>query len=221
MNYYRLYESRDLKVVGSFPQVLDAESEIDIWSPSYIGNMHLQETGGNAYVPIGLLDKKAKITDLLSCVPHGLTMKLLVSPRLAELIKGSNYCGLEFYTTAVKKKGNSDVTPYELIHPTNVNEMAIDFTKSEVVVKEAGPNQGAKIDVINYQDFLKKQKSIEYPKIMSIEKLELNNTGYDFFLLQGVANGSWGWYVSEALKAVIEQQGCTGLVFKDINMSNY
>ena len=216
MKFYRIYESTDVKEIGSYPQSTEARILGNVWNSQYLSNYFLQQTNGEALVPNPIIKKRAKNTDLLSCSTMGFEFNLIVSAKLAEIIKVGNFYGLEFYEITATKEDRNVELPYVLIHPYAVNDAAIDFSKSIVEIKRFG-SINERINVNNLGELVAIGKNLPIGSNILITNLVLNQTQYDFFVLRGVDNGGVGWFVSEKLKEAIERDACSGIVFKEIN----
>jgi hypothetical protein len=88
------------KIVGKFFQ-----SENIFWNygnidnPKLLNNIYFQKVDFDPIVPIPVLHKKAKITDLISCVNATCGGQLIMSEKLKKIIEKNREKGLQFFKT--------------------------------------------------------------------------------------------------------------------------
>jgi hypothetical protein len=208
------------KIVGKFFQsetIVYNYENID--NPKFLNNIYFKEVDFDPIVPIPILHKKAKITDLISNVNAGGNLHLIISEKLKNIIEKYRTKGLQFFKTSVIKE-NIEYDDYFSINIYESNMEFIDFVKSNINVrvrKKGGGTESIKIQVNSLEEFL---SIVDFHKekmeLVTIDNIFLNNqVNKDFFMLKNRVN----IIVSEKLKQEIEDAGCTGLEFQPIELS--
>jgi len=218
--YYSIKHSMNTKIVGKFFQ-----SENIFWNygnidnPKLLNNIYFQKVDFDPIVPIPVLHKKAKITDLISCVNATCGGQLIMSEKLKKIIEKNREKGLQFFKTSIIKE-DIEYDDYFAMNVYESNMEFVDFVKCIVNVrvrKKEGGTELIKIQVNTLEEFL---SAIDFHKekmeIVTIDKIFLKNqANEDFFMLiNGVK-----MIVSERLKKEIEDAGCTGIEFQPIELS--
>lgn len=90
-------------------------------------------------MPIGILQKKAKLTDLLSAVPAGFSQKLLVSNELKNIL--NEFVEDVFQFVSCKIQANDLSYEYWLSVPLTTSFELIDFKQSEVTTRRTNPRR--------------------------------------------------------------------------------
>lgn len=208
------------KIVGKFFQ-----SETIAWNygnidnPKLLNNIYFQKVDFDPIVPIPILHKKAKITDLISNVNAGGSLHLIISKKLKIIIEKHRTKGLQFFKTSIIKE-NIEYDNYFAMNMYESNMEFVDFEKSNVnirVRKKEGGTELIKIQVNTLEEFL---STVNFHKekmeIVTIDNIFLNNqVNEDLFMLKNSVN----IIVSEKLKQEIEDAGCTGIEFQPIELS--
>jgi hypothetical protein len=211
MIFFRLRESIDTKIIGrKYPQVKDVAIPTTWNDPMFIDSFFARKAPTNVLLPTPMIWKRTIITDLLSGGSIGLTRKLLVSEKLANILQEGQIHGIQFFDVTVLTETNENLK-FSLVHPFDFLFQNIDFENSEIgyyslSVFDREPKRVTEIrnakDMFNEVD--KFEKSITNgnyePYSLHIEKISLlNDASIDFFSLG---------YVSA---------GCTGIVFTEPN----
>jgi hypothetical protein len=214
MNYYRIEESTDLKIIGSYPQAQKAnhlvpvDSPVHLWKAKKIGS----KWDNNVSIPEPILLKKAKLTDAISSVVTG--GNLIISNKLKQILSSTNNDCIQFIQVNIFY--NEKKIPYWMVNPCCFGFENIDFINSEIWLTDAGITDVSKLSLLNINEFNEKCKELKPPMSLQFKKLAfLRNTQDDFFVIRYAVSG-YG-YVSEKLKNEIEQAGCTGIRFMGIN----
>ena len=96
----------------------------------------------------------------------------------------------------------------------------IHFKLSEIWKEGMGNKKINTIIVASYEEFkIIKDKTVLPERISTEKPVLLENTSQDLFILDYVKSGI-GYYVSEMVKNEMEEAGCTGIRFEEINTSN-
>lgn len=215
MKYYRLKHSWIDKEIGQFPQVSECTYDVNVNDPRFIDNLgFLEKLENDVKVPAGKLANRAKITDLVSASPKGLSGKLLISNRLKQIIKKYSDNKAQLFETYILSKGTKYV--YWLLHPYCFDFEYIDFKRSLVKIENENLER-VPIQINSFEEF---QEKLEYAKIkrklIFIDSISFKvNTSSDLFFIRYVYGGL-GYYCSEKLKSEIEDSGCTGLIFETV-----
>lgn len=226
--YYFIRDSMNTKIVGKFFQ-----SETIAWNygnidnPRLLNNIYFEKIDFNPIVPIPILHKKAKITDLISCVNATSSGQLIISEQLKNIISKYRTDGLQFFTTSIIKD-NLEYNNFYALNMYKFNNDYIDFTKSVIIhnrkaddYKSSFMTVEEQINFENFQQFDEKRIQVwsSREEIILIEKLKLHieNIKEDFFMIKYVFGGTL--FVSDKLKKEIEDAGCTGIEFQPIELS--
>ena len=98
MKYYIIRQSLNLKIVGSFPQAIEAKHNCDVWNePKFIEHQELIKLDFVPIISNAILKTKSKLTDLVSASGMGFTRKLLVSNKLKSVIESCANFDLQFF----------------------------------------------------------------------------------------------------------------------------
>lgn len=221
MKYYCINYSQDLKNVGAFPQVEEANHNSNIWdNPYFIGNLHFEEINFNPIVSNAILNKKSKLTDLINAPITGFSKKLLVSGKLKNILNEYRKTGLQFFVSNIFHK-NIRIENYWILNSYEINMEYIDFNNSVIYETENVFKYTNEIKINSIDEFRKIKNEIEvkgYPYGSIIDRIKLkDNVTSDFFTLLHVEGGV-KYIVSEKLKKEIEDIGCTGMEFMPIEM---
>lgn len=218
MNFYRIQHSLDNKIVGTFGQIIDSIPP-DGWEskPNFVQNISFRKFDGEVLTAIGLLDKKAKLTDLLSTVPVGFAPKLLVSKAFKELFENLAPSLFQFFSCDIEKKGVN--FEYWLASPLVTGWNFVDFTRSETLIRKNKPEGGTIQSIVpidnlaDFNDFVSNTHPDERWNI-TVEKVNVTpEVNVDLFVLDKV-DGGVGYFVSERFKQAVEVLELTGIEFK-------
>lgn len=218
--YYIVEHSINIKIVGKFFQ-----SETIAWNygnidnPKLLSNIYFQKVDFDPIVPIPILHKKSKITDLISCVNATCSGQLIMSKKLKSIILRYRNDGLQFFKTSIIQ-GDIKYDDYFSMNMYESNMEFVDFIKSNINVrakKKEGGTELIKVQVNTLEEFL---NSIDFHKkkmeIVTIDNVFLNHmVDEDFFMLKNGVK----MIASEKLKKEIESAGCTGIEFRPIELS--
>src|SRR5690242_841802 len=106
MAYYRIFESTVAKEVGSLPQAYDAVVPTKVTDPKYISSFPFQKAPDDVLVPLPILCKRGKRTDLISTCFMGLELTLLVSQKLYDILFSFRHFGVQPLLTRLIDKSN-------------------------------------------------------------------------------------------------------------------
>jgi hypothetical protein len=222
MKYYRIRESTDTKQIGNtWPQIQEAEYTCDPFEDKkFIGNIGLKKVSFTPKLPLGKLDKRAKLTDLLSAVPVGFNKRVVISTKLKEILISENNTNVQAFNNPilVDKLTNTD---YWLINPIKLSNNKIDFEKSDLFLKDGIflDDKIKKLNITTLKEYINEEKKVEemggFPFNLSFEKIRINNKSKESFFVLNNVYGGYGYYVSEKLKNEIENQKLTGLEFEE------
>ncbi len=217
MNYYRISETTDLKIIGKYPQIEEVKciGYDPFENPEFIDNVGYTKIDFSPHIPVGILNKGAKLTDFLSSPSIGYSNKLLISGRFKEVLMKFNDQNFQAFKSKIEIDCENEVD-YWVINPINFSYSEIDFKKSQFSLMKNLFVLEEILKVESLDDFLKEKKRIEkkgFPYSFLIDKLVLNPKGNNHFKIINYVKGDIGYFVSESLKMGIEQYGLTGMRF--------
>lgn len=227
MKYYRIRHSIDPKVIGrKYPQVEDVLISTTWDSPMFLQSFADKKAPPNVEVPAAKLYKSAKVTDLISASAVGLSLNLLVSQQLAEILRNAKTADMQFFDTGVLER-NGIEHKYSIVHSYGSGGRVLDFEKSTIAyVKQLGLHdivQASELstkeefeeEIVKFNSYIETTEVLE--KFLSVENVMfVENSDIDFFGVRFVSGGT-GYYVSERLKSEIEYYEFTGMVFIEPN----
>lgn len=223
MKYFFINNSLNNKIVGNYNQVVSAIHHCDVWEdPIFIDRIDFVKIDFEPITSHAILEKKAKLTDLINASCIGFSLRLLISNKLKVILEKKSINKCQFFKSPVIYE-NEKVNDYWILHPYLFNLDYIDFNKSDINVrvrKKEGGTELIKIQVNSLEEFL---KTVDFHKermeIVSVNKIYLNKSvNEDFFILRHVEGGV-KYVVSEKLKQEIEDAGCTGIEFQPTELS--
>ena len=227
MSFFRIYDSIDSKIIGVFPQVIDGVVPTTRNDPNFIENYNLRKAPASVYLPKGILEKKAKLTDLLTTSFPGFSLNLFVSELLKDIINTSNHFGMQFFESSVIIKSGQEF-PYWILHAYEMGYEFLNVADSSFVMldrkdrskimEQVTFNTASDVQA-KYQDIqVRIEKNPNDIKFLVINEVKLKeDIAVDFFPLRTVQYGGIGYFVSERLRNAIEKAGCTGIQFFEIN----
>ncbi|MET0572211.1 MAG: hypothetical protein ABWZ79_12355, partial [Pedobacter agri] len=188
MTFYRIQHSLDNKIVGKFCQIIDSIPP-DGWDgkANFVQNISFSKFNGGVLTAIGILHKKAKLTDLLSTVPVGFTPKLLVSSALKDLLYNLSPSLFQFFSCDIGKQGIN--FEYWLASPLETGWDFVDFNRSETLIRKSKPEGGTIQSIVpinslkEFNDLIALTEPNERWNI-TVEKVNvLPETNVDLFVL--------------------------------------
>jgi len=218
MKYYRFYISAESSVIGKYPQIHQCIVPTTVNDPNYIDNFFWEKVPEFTLLPQGILDRKAKKTDLISVSFIGFSTRLFVSCKLGKILENFNYWGLQYLPTTLIDN-NSTKDEYWIINPYYAAYECLDFDSSlfSHYVSSFQPPE-KKLVFKNASDFIKVQDQLPSGQFIQIERICLkSDNDKDFFAIKNVSGDGTGYFVSQRLKDKIQDAGCIGMVFKEPN----
>jgi hypothetical protein len=225
MRYFRIYRTSDTKVIGESPQISEGIFHSTFDSSRNLSMLLFEKAKENLEVPKAKLKKKAKLVDILSAsfLSPG---QFFISTKLKNILTKYEYKGLEFFQTSIISN-DKEIEDYWIINPFKSNFSFLDISNSEFVFTDSMGsvvNEAIKFkDVNEYLEVFEKNKidaiKIGYPnfKPLAIHKISLKEeTDIGAFSISGVYGGI-GIFVSEVIKNEVEEAGCTGIIFTELN----
>lgn len=213
--YYRITHSLNNKILGNHDQVIKGVYPCSIYDPQFVDQIFFEKSTFHPLTAKAILNKGAKLTDLINSSIVGIGLKLFLSGKLKRIIEENTDQGIEFFRTPILKN-NVEYTDYFLLNAYVDRMDRVDFKNSEInlrIRKKEGGTEIVKIKTETRDDFLATK---EFHKnavgLTFINKLKLQNVKEDFLLI-GYMQGGPGYLVSEYLKRKIEENNCTGIEF--------
>lgn len=215
MKYFRIQHSTNLKEIGKFSQC-DNGIFVSTWnSPNSLLSFFMKKADNeNLEVPEFYIDRKAKVTDLLSV--SFVSFKLVISTKVKNLIEEFKYDGIQFFRSALHSDSEVVNKEYWILNPYGFRNEFIHFPLSTIECRlKVDISYHEVNDIVEFNQFMEDSK--KESKICVIDKLTLNKAkiNEEFFLLQGVSGGI-GYFVSENLKNKMIKAGCSGIEFEEI-----
>lgn len=224
MRYFCITNSLDSKIIGKYMQAEKAQYHCSVWDePKFIEHIHFEKIDFEPIVANAILYPKAKVTDLISVVSMGFTLKLLMSGKLKSIFEKSRKSGLQFFKSDIIHKGDI-ISDYWILNAYEVDMQFVDYEKSEIVSIKPKLDGGTYLfteEIKTLKEFnIKKQEAEEFnPGSLYINKIHLiENIDQDLFVLLHVEGGA-KYVVSEKLKNEIEDEGCTGIEFQPVELT--
>lgn len=224
--FYSIKHSMNTKIVGKFFQSENIDWNYgNIDNPKLLNNIYFEKADFDPIVPIPILHKKSKITDLISCVNATSSGQLIISKKLKNILENQNNNGFQFFKSQLIQNGNI-INDYFILNMWNTNMEYINFKKSLIYYEKQRDDfmtsyatNKILLNITNISEFI---EYTELAKIkaetINIEKLKIvDNVNDNFFMLKYVFGSMF--YVSEKLKQEIEDAGCTGIEFQPIELS--
>ncbi|WP_026705422.1 imm11 family protein [Flavobacterium soli] len=225
MKYYRIRFTLNPKFRGSNDYIKDYKLKIPnnklYWEePKFIGSVRNEKIDFQPYLLDIELFASAKVNDLI--MDGGpVSMKLILSGRLKEIIESRRKTGMQFFDINILKK-DIVYNNFWLLNMYEFNQDYIDLKNSEIIHRKKKDGGGTIPIQLNIESIIDFENAIEKARekleIITIEKLQLNDVKEDFFILNYV-DGGIGYLVSETLKQEIEDAGCTGIEFQPTELS--
>lgn len=216
----------DKGIVGKFFQSQRISNYLE-GNPKFLNSIYFKKLDTEVITPIAILEKKAKLTDLISNVCAGGNLHLLMSGKLSKIIKIHRKEGVQFFPSTILTSDNIEINDYFHLNMfVDSNEM-IDIKNSTVKYykKSSDYNLTYKTEIEypqfnDHDDFNHAlQETKQNMETLFIEKLKLfPNAVEDFFMFRHVEGGV-RYVVSEKLRKEIEDAGCTGIEFQPVELS--
>lgn len=215
------------KIVGKFFQAVHAVHNCHVWDePKFIEHIHFEKVDFEPITSNAILEKKAKLTDLISCPSIGFSSKLLVSGKFKDILEKNRKNGMQFFKAPIIKN-NVMIEDYWILNFYKFNYEYIDFPNSKISYTRKADDYKITYNTIkeyinlkNFEQFeAKRLEAITKEESLSIEQVNLlnQNVNEDFFMIKYVFGGLY--FVSKKLKQEIEDAGCTGIEFQPIELS--
>ncbi len=217
MDYYRLYESTNLKEIGCYPQ---KEGDFNIEYPVIMaddprhlyGQKMFTYAHKDIYIPKHYLKKRAKVTDMLSL---GIHQSEIISERFKCIIE--QYTLDDFQLLPIAFERGEEIYQYYLLRGIydkfKYNYELIDFEKSIVTVFKSTWEEDYAAKVNNANEFLQLINATHLPYHVKIKRpYFLNSCNKHLLALRYVYNG-YQIFVSEVLKQKLEAEKITGVKY--------
>ncbi|MEE9379019.1 MAG: hypothetical protein V3V33_13385 [Candidatus Lokiarchaeia archaeon] len=219
MRYYWLTNSIDTKIIGRYDQSESAYNASQLYD--------IGENGGilkDFIVPEPFVHSKANLTSYLSCVPISNIKFLILKKELIEFLKDFKIDSFQTWNMKVHYKDRI-IKDYSLFHLYQSSQgKYVDYKNSEFYVGNIKDHKwvGETINVSDYKFFLSTIEILRNQKlILKGRKLVFNFSEATEDLIRITDTppivGSKGYYISERLKSAIEENGYTGMAFKEID----
>lgn len=210
MQYFKISYSTDPKVIGAtFPQSQKAIHPVNVDALTHLWNHLIGMSFTNAILPELVIHKNAKLTDLISSSATG--ARLVVSQKLKDLLASTIDIDV-IESRPIKVWNKEKIEPYWIFNPIVFQVDLIDFKHSRIWLLKSGIELEQKF-FSDAKDFLNTLENTQYPEQILIKELAIRESPQkDLFVLNYLTDGL-GYFVSESLKAEIQNAGCTGIEF--------
>ncbi|RZL39910.1 MAG: hypothetical protein EOP00_27330 [Pedobacter sp.] len=224
IKYWRLYSSAE-KEVGFVPQIIGPVFKGLYNDKNQLWNTYLKPIDPTTIIPKAHLQKKAKITDLMSV--GFASGNLFVSEKLKQIIKPFNTDGIQFAETEIITK-TGEYIKVNLMHPYETDYKFIDASNTEFCYTNSmGDMLLSRVYFNSGQEYYKAQidnrTKISQIETMDYEPLIINKIAFkeeiniDILSVFGIKYGGVGFFVSQTLKDKILEEKCTGVIFRELN----
>lgn len=221
--YYRIFESCDDKIVGRLPQAKEATVPTTVDDPNYIGSFRLKKAPEDVYLPTLILNYRSKLTDFPMCAYIDSSASRVASKKLKDCLASGNYSGTQFFDISIVDT-QSEIHDYCIIHPYEYGFKHLDIQSSRFyIVKDVlhPEDLSLPLDFNTLEELLAYRANNPMELIMVEHIVMKKNTDVDFFTLGFVPNGGIGYFMSQKMKEKVEQAGCTGIVYKELNQPRW
>ncbi|MBN8652261.1 MAG: hypothetical protein J0L67_12575 [Cytophagales bacterium] len=192
-----------------------------------LNNIFFEKIEFEPIVPKAILHKKAKVTDLISNVNAGGNLHLLMSKKLADIVRKHRKNGMQFFETSLITHDNKEIRGYLSLNMFVSNNEYIDIKNSIVRYDKKSEDYNltykTKVEYTYFNDQTSFDEALQFAtqnhETFYFSKIRLlNNIDEEFFMLRYVEGGA-KYVVSEKLKKEIEDAGCTGIEFQPVDLS--
>lgn len=215
MTFYSIKPASDTPETGPvFPQIEGMRPGYDFKKPNSIHNLNFN--GLPDFQPdldYFILDKKAKLTDVLSSMISG--FGFLISEKMKNILEQFRLPEHGFYPASIAVD-NTKLNNYFWFLPIYKLSDHVDYAKTTLYSKDTF-NNVEKLDVNSAEDVVRLRPKIGYTKKIVSEKIYFKNgfkLNLDLFMI-GVFNFSI--YLTEDLKSVLINEKITGIELKPDN----
>ena len=102
MKKFQIKESVDLTQIGTYPQSIKTNHLVDESSHLHINNFYLSKIEMPIAIPEPIIQEKAKLTDMVSCVYLG--YRLVISHKLKSILEKHNSSDIQYLPVALYYK---------------------------------------------------------------------------------------------------------------------
>ena len=225
MTYYKLLPNTKKNVIGAYEQIINVSWSAHVRSKDSFNNQGLfGPVTGNPPIPSAHFNKKSKVTDYVNFIAITQNKYLVISERLYLFLK-ERFLRQPHQTWDTTLDRNGQKLPYKILHVDYPEKNFINFEKSifKFVVSNSDGSQkdlNKFIEIHSDEHMLHMKK--QYPPYLEDKpfirpsRLSFNLSQMDADIFRTAARYVSGYYVSEALKKVIEKEGFTGMDFTPV-----
>jgi hypothetical protein len=217
MKYYLLEEAMRTEETGDqHPQILKMSKKQDFDDDNGVyvfARISLPQT--NPDLRFLLLDKAAKITDVISTVMLSMT-GLLISEKVKNLLNKYKLPEHRYYEAYVLDQVNNvEYKYYWLQMVVNYDLRYLDISKSSFVIATTSiiKTPPIPIEIASYEDYREKQSKMSSKQIIKVSRATLNSgCNEDIFKIPGLTNS---WIISDVLKESLIKNKITGVTIRE------
>ena len=220
INFYRITNSLDSEIIGNLDQVVKAKYTCSIYDEHFIDQVFFEKAKFDPVTAKAILNKGAKLTDLIKTSIVGFGLKLLLSEKLKRIFEENVDHGIEFFRSPILKD-ETEYADYFVLNAYEDRLDKVDFVNSEILLrrrKKGGGTETVALEIEASTDFLAAKDFYKNEGFLFINKLILKMVAEDFLFIRYMQGGP-GYFVSERLKDMIEEKGCTGIEFMPSKLS--
>jgi hypothetical protein len=217
MKYYKLTSSKNIKEVGAKPQseeclIGDIQKDFIPWEGIIDFDFKLPEP---------ILEEKSKQTSYLKVIAISIRF-LVIDNNLLTFLEDYNIGNYQKWK--IKTWQNKQlIEKYNLFILNDSKHQYIDFKKSKFLIGKLGDwrdkSTRKPISINDHKEYLSEREKLRKDKSMILHDkiiFDLREANEDMFRVVNAPLG--GYYVSERLKSAIEENGFTGMEFKEVSM---
>lgn len=220
-NFYRITHSLNPEILGNLDQVVIGKYSCSIYDEHFIDQIFFEKAKFDPITAKVILAPGSKLTDLIKTSIVGIGLKLLLSGKFKSILEQNVHSGVEFFESPIFKDG-IEFSNYYVLNAYENRLDKVDFSKSEILLrnrKKSGGTETVLIEIKSLTQFLFNQNLYQTKGgFLFINKLVLKKTEEDFILIRNVQGGA-GYFVSDRLKCVLEENKCSGLEFMPSELS--
>ncbi|MEP6261506.1 MAG: hypothetical protein ABJ092_08010 [Gillisia sp.] len=219
-NFYRITHSLDSGILGNLDQVVKAKYSCSIYDEHFIDQVFFEKAKFDPTTAKAILNNGAKLTDLIKTSIAGFGVKLLVSEKMKRIFQKNVNHGVEFFNSPLVKD-ETEYPDYFVLNAFEDRLDKVDFTNSEILLrrrKKGGGTETVVLEIKSDTNFLAAKDYYKNEGFLFINKLIVKMMAEDFLFIRYMQGGP-GYFVSEHLKSIIEENGCTGIEFVPSELS--
>lgn len=225
--YYFLNPSMNPRIVGKYCQSENIANNELRNNPRFLNNVYFTEVDFEPITPKAILHKKAKLTDLISNVNAGGSLRPLMSEKLRDILVTHRATGMQFFSSSLVTANGHEIEGYCSLNMHQSNNEFIDIKNSLVRHQRKSTDYEktykTEVEYRTFNDYNSFANALglarENGETFYIEKLKLlPGITEEFFMVEDV-DGGVNFIVSENLRKELETACCIGIEFQPVELS--